>query len=152
MEKFMLKESENVEFLLEEISIHELYYLYGNLPGIKNPAFDFKRFQDLKTIEENILMRRLITKPKSEMSEFEYAQYRVECIGMDITKRGMVNPLAVIKMKPKIYLTTYGNERLCWYRSQCYYGKLECYITEEWGFNKEKLKYKEIDVKGIGIC
>ncbi len=148
----MLKELENVEYLLEEILICELYYLYGSLPGIKNPAFDLERLQNLKTIEENILTNRSIMKPSSEMNELEYAQYRVECIGMDIKERGMVNPLAVIKMKSEVYLASYGNERLCWYKSQCYTGKLRCYITEEWGFDKKKLNYQEVDVKGIGIC
>ncbi len=148
----MLKESESAEYLLEEISIHELYYLYGSLPGIKNPAFDLERLQNLKTIEENILMGRFITKSPSEMNELEYAQYRTECIGADIKERGMVNPLAVIKMKSEVYLVSYGNERLCWHKSQCYTEKLWCYITKEWGFDKKKLNYQEVDVKGIGIC
>lgn len=148
----MLKESENVEYRLEEISIHELYYLYGSLPDIKNPAFDLERFRDLKMIEENILMGKFVRSTPSDEGSLEYAQYRVECIGADIQRREMINPLAVCRMKPNVYLVSYGNERLCWYRSQCYLGELRCYVTEEWGFNKDKLHYEKVDVKGIGIC
>jgi len=142
-----------------EIAIVELYYIYGSIPGMKNPAFDrelWKRFLDseynigsMRWISEVISREKLLI---DKLTDQEKLQYRIECIGKDIKKRGMINPLGVMRMKDDIFLVPYGNERLCWYKSQSYLGSLRCYVTDEWGFDKRKLNYKSVNVEGIGEC
>lgn len=148
--------------MIKEISIDDIYYLWEQISGIKNPMKNDYQLMRIKTFEENI-RNEVFYKETDKIDLWLQKQIRIQYIGQDMDSKistfppvGMENPLWVFFVDERHHFTGRGNERLCWHKAKGYKGTLPCVISfDDFKISQEfrdKYQYGKVYVEGIGKC